>query len=93
MNLILKFLILLIGLTTCTVTFSQKTLRGLVKDAHSDEAIAFASITFKGTSMGAITDSLGKFAFSVNDWPSDTLIISYVGYETFFLLWITLKVS
>lgn len=85
MNFILKFLILLIGLTTCTVTFSQKTLRGLVKDAHSDEAIAFASVTFKGTSMGAITDSVGRFAFTVNDWPSDTLVISYVGYETYFL--------
>ncbi|MGC4234761.1 MAG: DUF5686 family protein [Niabella sp.] len=85
MNRPLKILFLLTFLLQGLVAFSQKTLRGLVKDAHSEEAIPFASITFKNTHTGAITDSAGRFAFSIDNWPSDTLEISYVGYETFFL--------
>ncbi|MCH5600443.1 DUF5686 and carboxypeptidase-like regulatory domain-containing protein [Niabella ginsengisoli] len=69
----------------CLTGFSQKTIRGLVKDAHTDEVIPFASITFTNTSIGAITDSAGRFSFSINDWPSDTLLITYVGYEAFYL--------
>jgi hypothetical protein len=85
MNRPLKILFLLTFLLQGLVAFSQKTLRGLVKDAHSEEAIPFASVTFKNTNMGAITDSAGRFAFSIDNWPSDTLEISYVGYEPFFL--------
>lgn len=85
MNHILKTFFLTAFLIVGIHCFSQKTIRGLVKDAHSDEAIAFASVTFKNSRIGAITDSLGKFAFSINDWPSDTLIITYVGYEEFVL--------
>lgn len=85
MNRPLKILFLLTFLLQGLVAFSQKTLRGLVKDAHSEEAIPFASVTFKNTHTGAITDSAGRFAFSIDNWPSDTLEISYVGYETFFL--------
>lgn len=85
MNRALKIFFLSAFLLQGLMAFSQKTLRGLVKDTHSDEAIPFATVTFKNTNIGAITDSAGRFAFSVNYWPSDTVAISYVGYETFFL--------
>lgn len=84
MNRPLKILFLVAFLLQGLVAFSQKTLRGLVKDAHSEEPIPFASVAFKHTSLGAITDSAGRFAFSIDNWPSDTLEISYVGYEPFF---------
>ncbi len=81
MNFILKLFLTLTTLFVVSACFSQKTLRGIVKDAHSEEAIPYASVTFKNTSIGAITDSVGRFAFSINDWPSDTLIVTYVGYQ------------
>ena len=71
---------LLSGLTS----FSQKkTLSGIVKDRHSDETIPFASVYFVNSTVGTLTDSAGGFHFVLSDWPSDTLEISTVGYQTF----------
>ncbi len=78
-------LLTVITIILSTSGFCQKTLRGLVRDAHNEDPIAFASVTFKNSTLGAVTDSSGRFSFSMNQWPSDTIIISYVGYESFFL--------
>ena len=56
-------------------------IRGVVKDIHSDERIPFASIQFKKTGSGKLTDSVGNFAFGLNNWPNDTLEVTYVGYQ------------
>jgi hypothetical protein len=57
-------------------------VRGVVKDIHSDERIPFASIQFKKSGIGKLTDSVGTFAFSLNEWPKDdTLEVTYVGYQ------------
>ncbi len=85
MNRILQIFLMLCFLAGYTNSFSQKHLRGLVKDAHSEEAIPFASVSFKGTGVGAVTDLAGRFTLQVADWPSDTLVITYVGYEPFSL--------
>lgn len=66
-----------------TLHAQQKIIRGHVKDALSDERIPFASILFMKTGIGKLSDSAGNFRFSFNDWPSDTLFISYVGYKDF----------
>ncbi len=67
-------------------TFGQtKLLKGTIKDAHSDERIPFASISFKGSSAGRLSDSAGNFAFRFDHWPSDTLVVTYVGYQDFLL--------
>ncbi len=65
--------------------FGQKSIRGFVKDAHSEEPIPFASVIFKNTSIGVLSDSAGFFGFQTNSWPSDTLIITRVGFQPFFL--------
>ena len=57
-------------------------IRGVVKDVHSDERIPFASIQFKKSGIGKLTDSVGNFAFALNEWPKgDTLEVTYVGYQ------------
>ncbi|MBX3241383.1 MAG: carboxypeptidase-like regulatory domain-containing protein [Chitinophagaceae bacterium] len=56
-----------------------------MQDAHSEERIPFASVQFKHTTVGALTDVNGNFSFTLNNWPSDTLIVTYVGYEDFLL--------
>ena len=64
-------------------THAQNVIvRGVVKDIHSDERIPFASIQFKKSGIGKLTDSVGTFAFGLNEWPKDdTLEVTYVGYQ------------
>lgn len=64
----------------------RKIISGIVKDAHSEEAIPFASLSFKNSTIGKLTDSSGYFSFNLSSWPSDTLEITCVGYQPFFLV-------
>jgi uncharacterized protein DUF5686/carboxypeptidase-like protein len=76
------------------LTYPQKKiLSGIVKDINSDERIPFASVSFKNTKSGQLTDSSGSFAFYLNEWPSDTLLITCVGYQPFILTIDNLKDS
>lgn len=74
-------------LLTVISGFGQtKVLRGSVKDVHSEEPIPFASMKFKGSSAGRLTDSAGNFIFRFSEWPRDTIEITYVGYQDFMLI-------
>lgn len=79
----------LVSFSVLSILFLQPTLAqrkiisGVVKDSHSEETIPFASVSFKNTTMGKLTDSAGSFTFYFNDWPSDTLEITCVGYQPF----------
>ncbi|MEI9811026.1 MAG: DUF5686 family protein [Bacteroidota bacterium] len=64
----------------------QKMISGVVKDSHSEEGVAFASVKFRNTTTGRLTDSSGSFFFSLKEWPSDTLEITCVGYQPYFLV-------
>ncbi|HVM88908.1 MAG TPA: DUF5686 family protein [Puia sp.] len=61
----------------------SKTLKGAIRDAHSDEPIPFASMQFKNAKTGRLSDSSGSFVFHFDEWPDDTLIISYVGFQDY----------
>jgi len=63
----------------------QKIISGTVKDAHSFEPIPFASVQFINTTVGRLTDSSGSFSIVVNEWPSDTLRVTCVGYQPYSL--------
>ncbi|MGN6437122.1 MAG: DUF5686 family protein [Agriterribacter sp.] len=62
-----------------------RKVTGYVQDAHSEERIPFASVQFKNTTVGTLTDSAGNFSFTLDRWPSDTLEVTYVGFEDFYL--------
>lgn len=64
---------------------AQRSINGTVKDSHSDEAIPFVSILFKGTAIGTTSDSAGHFALRFDKWPSDTLEFTSVGFQPFYL--------
>lgn len=70
-----------IALAVFPAAAQQKILRGVVKDGHSDEMIPFASIQFRKANFGKLTDSAGNFSIILNRWPSDTLVVSYVGFD------------
>ncbi len=73
-------------LFTCFTANSQvKILRGIIKDVHSAEIVPFASIEFVKNKTGRLSDSAGTFEFRFNEWPSDSIKITYVGYQDFVL--------
>ncbi|MCR9250034.1 MAG: carboxypeptidase-like regulatory domain-containing protein [bacterium] len=64
---------------------AEKTLTGKIIDAKTNEPLAFASIGVKGTSIGTISNSEGKYVLNVQGIAeSDTVMISYIGYETYY---------
>jgi hypothetical protein len=59
------------------------TFYGKVMDAQSRQAIPFASIQVKGSSIGTACNAEGEFVFKVREKRvTDTLLISCVGYKT-----------
>lgn len=62
--------------------YAQETIiQGKVTDAHSGDAIPFANVVFKGTSIGSTTDFDGRFVIRTNA-PTDSLQASYIGYKS-----------
>lgn len=59
----------------------RETVSGLVTDAQSGETLPGVNVILKSTTTGTSTDSEGNFELNV---PSlqDTLIFSFVGYQT-----------
>src|SRR5699024_1564399 len=59
----------------------QETISGTVTDAQSGETLPGVNILVKGTSTGASTDSQGHFELTVENLQ-DTVVVTYVGYQT-----------
>ncbi|MET0242163.1 MAG: DUF5686 family protein, partial [Flavitalea sp.] len=49
------------------------------------EGVPFASIEFLKSKAGKLSDSIGAFEFRFNEWPTDSIMVTYVGYQDFFL--------
>ena len=79
--LLLLFMLFLIPETPLSA--QTKIIRGIAQDSHSEERVPFASVSFKNTTIGKLTDSSGTFTFYLNEWPSDTLEITCVGYQPY----------
>lgn len=79
-----KLVLLIFLLHFCfSVAGQQKLIWGVVKDVQSDEPVPFASVIFKHSSIGKLTDTSGFFYLYVTALPSDTLEISATGYKTY----------
>ena len=74
-------LVLLFLLALNSLGFSQTVIEGKVTDAETGDPIPFASVYFLGTTKGVPTDFDGYYKIS-GDAESDTLVVSYIGYET-----------
>ncbi|WP_372635773.1 SusC/RagA family TonB-linked outer membrane protein [Fodinibius sp.] len=59
----------------------QETITGEVTDAQSGETLPGVNVMVKGTTTGTSTDSDGSFELTVESLQ-DTLIFSFVGYQT-----------
>ncbi|GAB2599126.1 TonB-dependent receptor [Spirosoma areae] len=77
-----NFLSLLLTLISTAVWAQTGTVRGIVKDGKTKEALIGCTVRIDGTQLGGTTDIEG--AFTIANVPSGTqkVIISYVSYQT-----------
>ncbi|NOU38816.1 MAG: carboxypeptidase-like regulatory domain-containing protein [Ferruginibacter sp.] len=54
---------------------------GIIKDAHTQEPISFASVYNTTTGRGQVSDSAGMFTIRINDIKTDSIAITYIGYD------------
>ena len=85
-KLIKPFLTICFIVVFAFASAQQKIISGIIKDSHSEERIPFASVSFKNTTIGQQADSSGNFTLYLSNWPSDTLEITCVGYQPFYIL-------
>lgn len=78
-NLILVFLFLILPVTL----LGQTKVSGVIKE-ENNQPLAYASVYFKNSSEGVITNELGKFYLESKS-KYDTLVISFTGYEDKFI--------
>ena len=60
-------------------------ISGTIQDSHTKEPISFASVYFSRSGIGKVSDSAGNFSFHLNKVATDTLVVSYTGYEKFMI--------
>ncbi len=65
-------------------SFPQKpgktVVQGIVTDALTGDPIPFASVIFKGTTVGTLTDNSGKYYLDTN-LPATIISFSFLGYQ------------
>jgi hypothetical protein len=72
--------IVLLLMTACNLA-AQTTVSGTVTDGK--EPLAGANVFIIGTIEGCLTDSLGRFSFTVSTTGEVTLSASFIGYEDY----------
>ncbi len=74
------FLVILLSVLSYT-SFSQSTINGLVKDEKGEPIFAVNVYLKSFPQKGTTTDFNGNFNLIIDDL-GDTLLVSYIGYET-----------
>ena len=82
-----RFFLNALFLTLPMALLAQQTVRGTITDKDSKQTVPFATIVVKNSNpiLGVISDENGKFTLSDVPIGKQTLIVSFVGYETFTL--------
>lgn len=83
MNIKTKALILFLFISSFTLLFGQEeiVIAGQVVDKADQQAIAFAKVSFQGSSISTTTNQDGFFLLRSNTQPR-ALVISVLGYKT-----------
>ncbi len=73
-----------IALLSCTTLFMAQTptLKGVVKDAYSNEPLQFVNLVISNTNVGTTTDSLGTFEIEIQNSEFVQLQLSFLGYKS-----------
>ncbi|HRB67900.1 MAG TPA: carboxypeptidase-like regulatory domain-containing protein [Chitinophagales bacterium] len=62
-----------------SISFGQITLKGVVIDSKSKEALPYVNY-YIGYSAAGMTDDSGRFEFNVNA-KTDSVLFTYLGYK------------
>ncbi len=73
--------LLLLFILFFTQTSAQESLKGLLTDAITGQALPFATIKYGNTGQGSIADLNGKFEISLSSNVT-YIVFSYLGYES-----------
>lgn len=77
----MKYLTTIISFLLINLSFAQTTISGKVVD-NKNQPIFGANVYLDGTYDGATSDENGKFSFTTEETGTQTLIISFLSYET-----------
>ncbi|MBD8347150.1 DUF5686 and carboxypeptidase-like regulatory domain-containing protein [Dysgonomonas sp. HGC4] len=79
----LRFMmIMLFALFSISTIYSQTTsVQGVVRDSVTNEPLEFATVRFDGTTVGKLSDEVGKFSLS-NTTGGNTVVVTMMGYES-----------
>jgi len=77
------WLLLGFGLNLSVLAQNSATIKGIVQQTNSREAIPFASVVIKEKTIGTTTDNNGFFSITKIPSGKFTVLVSAVGYETF----------
>lgn len=87
-KLVYPFISLVFYLATgsCIHSYAQEATKimGIVRDAQTGDTLPFVSVYFKNTQIGSTTGFDGRFSLESRK-ATDTLVASYIGYNTVFL--------
>ncbi|SKC72758.1 carboxypeptidase-like regulatory domain-containing protein [Ohtaekwangia koreensis] len=61
---------------------ARVTIKGVVHDQYANEPLPGVSIYIKGSTTGTVTNDHGEFSLTFPHLRNDTLIASFIGYET-----------
>ena len=78
-------IIIFLGLFFLPVlSIAQRHINGKVFSSHQAEPLRYASVGIKGTGIGTVSNNLGEFSLSIQQFGvEDTLIVNYLGYQSF----------
>ncbi len=79
-KLLKVILLLLFSVCSTAGIYAQRTVTGTVLD-DNQQPVASANVVLKGTQIGALTDSNGKFTINVPS-TGGSLLISFIGFTT-----------
>lgn len=65
----------------CDIACAQVTVTGTVRSGDDKSLLPGANVLLKGTVVGTITDSEGKFSINVSNLKQ-TLVFSFIGYKS-----------
>ena len=79
-----RSVLFLIGIFLCTGVYAQYDahLTGHVLDEKTGEHLPYVNVQVKGTSIGTVTDESGHYLLKDLPIGRQTIVFSYVGYET-----------
>ncbi len=84
-SLMKKIYLMLAGLLMGIFAYSQANLgviKGTIVSSTNNEPVAFANILVEGTSLGAVTDTLGKFEIRNIEPGFRNVIVSGIGFKS-----------